>query len=1004
MAQVQQASTDLEALKKKPPTLKAPKLKGSPMAMAQAKREAAEQYQRDLAQYNQQIADTEARLATWNGIVGIYTSRNAELRRQQEEERRQRDAIAHDEAVARFEEEQRIKAEKQAEQERIGVHAVNPKIRERWESAPKVEGNEDALTLPDGSTISGRYILTEAGAASPSHDVNNAYAPTEGFPIDENGQSVNDRDYQRDKDAQQKVEGMAGNYDNRALQDPVIVSKDGVVLSGNNRTMSGDLAARQGTDRAYNDYLAQFGHKKYGFTPEQVASMKNPRVVFVPDEALPYDATTFARFNAQEKKSQGKPEAAVKLGKIVPDNVFTSIVNDISRYDRLSDYYADEKAIAHALGALMQAGVINDMQMPEMRTGTALSAAGKELIENTLIGKVFQTSPDAVRQIISMPTLRQSIVMGLNEIANNRTLARNGYDISEELAKAVDLVTRAKAAMPDVYTDGMPVSPFGRMQGLFDDEFGDSRVADATALLLADILNSGKPSDLRKVLTSYNNEAAQASGGQMDMFSGSIPTKEEILTTVNEHFRNATPKEQQALVDAAIAERKRRAEADAEQRERSEASEQTPNDDERSAVPQQPTADGGTELEPLAKERNDIHEDTPEEAALRARISVGDEWEEKGPAPDKPIYKRKLYVDGKHEVIQTDAPDKNGSYTGSQLTYEGRDFGDLKEIADYIDGGMQAEPTEAQKAAGNYKMEHRRVDGYNISIENAKGSVRRGTGADGKPWETTMQNDYGYIRGTEGVDGDHIDVFLSDTPEEGDVFVVDQVNEDGSFDEHKVMYGFPTEQAARDAYLSNYEPGWTGLGAITHVSKDEFKKWIQSSRRKTKPFAEYKSVKPIVGNDMIGRSLTEQEATELIARMEATAEVAPTIELTPENWIAQFGEDGTVETPIGIVKMGANQLLKLYSTKRTGYFGMIHPTLSTPDVILEEADPKEGSERDSKYLFIKTFVKSDGTRIVHLFRIDDRQKDGTWRCTINAVTLREKDKNINSRAMECSTN
>lgn len=736
MAQVQQATSDLEALKKKPPTQKAPKLKGSPMAMAQAKREVTEQYQRDLAQYNQQIADTQARLDAWNGIVGVYNSRNAELRRQHEEERRQRDAIAHDEAVDRFEEEQRVKAEKQVEQGRIGVHAVNPKIKEKWDAAPKVEGNEDALTLPDGSTISGRYVLTEAGAASPSHDANNAYQPTEGFPIDENGQSVNDRDYMRDKDAQQIVEGMASSYDNRALQDPVIVSRDGVVLSGNNRTMSGDLAAGRGTDKAYVDYLAQFGHKKFGFTPEQVAGMKNPRVVFMPDEALPYDATTFARFNAQEKKSQGKPEAAVKLGKIVPDNVFNSIVNDISRYDRLSDYYADEKAAAQALGALMQAKVINDKQLPEMRTGTALSAAGKELIENTLIGKVFQASPDAVRQIISVPTLRQSIVMGLSEIANNRTLARNGYDISDELSKAVDLVARAKTAMPDVYTDGMPVSPFGRMQGLFDDEFGDSRVTDGTTLLLADILNSGRPSDLRKILTAYNNEASQASGGQLDMFSGSIPTKEEILITVNEHFKNATPKEQQALVDAAIAERKRRAEADAEQRERSEASEQTPHDEERSA-----------------------------------------------------------------------------------------------------------EPTEAQKAAGNYKMEHRRVDGYNISIENTKGSVRRGTGADGKPWETTMQNDYGYIRGTEGVDGDHIDVFLSDTPEEGDVFVVDQVNEDGTFDEHKVMYGFPTEQAARDAYLSNYEQGWTGLGAITHVSKDEFKKWIQSSRRKTKPFAEYKSVK-----------------------------------------------------------------------------------------------------------------------------------------------------------------
>lgn len=873
-AQVQQASTDLEALKKKPPTQKAPKLKGSPMAMAQAKRDATEQYQRELTQYNQQIADTQARLDAWNGIVGVYTSRNAELRRQQEEERRQRDAIAHDEAVARFEEEQRVKAEKQAEQERIGTHAVNPKIKAKWDRAPKIEGHTDAITLPDGSTVRGRYVLTEAGAASASHDVNNAFMPTEGFPIDENGQSVNDRDYMRDKDAQRIVEQMAGAYDNRALQTPVIVSKDGVVLSGNNRTMSGDLAARQGTDKAYVDYLREFGHK-YGFTPEQLQGMGNPRLVFVPDENLPYDATTFSRFNAQEMKSQSKPEAAVKLGKIVPDNVFTGIVGDISRYDRLSDYYADEKAVAHALGALMQAGVINDKQMPEMRTGTALSAAGKELIENTLIGKVFQASPDAVRQIISMPTLRQSIVMGLNEISGNRTLARNGYDISEELAKAVDLVTRAKAAMPDVYTDGMPVSPFGRMQGLFDDEFGDSRVTDATALLLADILNSGKPSDLRKVLTAYNNEAAQASGGQIDIFSGTIPTKEEILTNVNQHFRNATPREQQALVDAAIAERKRRAEAEAEQRGRDQASEQTPNDAERGAEPQQPTA-GGTELEPLGKDRNDLYEDTPEEAALRARISVGEEWEETGPAPDKPIYKRKLYVDGKHEVIQTDAPDNNGSYTGCRLTFDGRDFGDLKEIADYIDGGMQSEPTEAQKAAGNYKMGHRRVDGYNISIENAKGSVRRGTGADGKPWETQMQNDYGYIRGTEGVDGDHIDVFLSDTPEEGDVFVVDQVNEDGSFDEHKVMYGFPSEEAAREAYLSNYEPGWTGLGVITHVSKEEFKKWIGSSKRKTKRFTEYKSVKPIE-DGIVGRSLSEQEATDLIAKMEANAEVASNI-------------------------------------------------------------------------------------------------------------------------------
>lgn len=154
-------------------------------------------------------------------------------------------------------------------------------------------------------------------------------------------------------------------------------------------------------------------------------------------------------------------------------------------------------------------------------------------------------------------------------------------------------------------------------------------------------------------------------------------------------------------------------------------------------------------------------------------------------------------------------------------------------------------PTEAQKKAGNYKKGHVKIDGYDVTIENPKGSVRSGKDADGNEWSVTMNNDYGYIRGTEGVDGDHIDVFLSDNPETGDVFVIDQVNPDGTFDEHKVMYGFKSALAAKRAYMANYSKGWTGLGNITRVSKEEFKKWVNSSHRKTKPFAEYKSVMPV---------------------------------------------------------------------------------------------------------------------------------------------------------------
>lgn len=868
-AQVEQAQKTLDALKKKQPTKKAPSLKGSPMAMVKAQQEADANYNAAMEQYNAQVAEAEETLGAWSRIYALMNERKRAIREQREAEQREHDKQMYDAAVAQVEEQKRIAAQKAAEQAEVGTHAVNPKIKAKWNGAAKVEGNPNALTLADGSIIRGHYVLTEAGAASASHDVNNAFEPTEGFPIDENGESVNDRDYKRDTDAQRIVRDIANNYDSRALQSPVIVSKDGVVLSGNNRTMSGDIAAQQGTDKAYIDHLREFG-QMYGFTPEQIDGMKHPRVVFVPDEQLPYDATTFARFNAEQQKKQSKPEHAVKLGKIVPDNVFTSITNDISRFDRLSDYYADDKVVSSAISQLLGAGVINEMQLPEMRTGNSLSAAGKELIENTLIGKVFQTSPDAVRHIISTPTLRQSVIMGLNEIAHNRTLAKSGYDLSNELGAAVDLVARAKSAHPDIFKDGMPVSPFGREQGLFDDEYGDSRVTDGTTLLLADILNSGKPSDLRKVLSAYNAQATAPAGGQLDMFTGDVTSKEEILNTINEHFRNATPREQQALVDAAIAERKRIAETEAGQRGGNKATEQTEDAVQRSAEPQQPAV---AETEPAKQEETPQTEEPntdtiaeEEEEALRNRITETDEeWTE--PSANGDIYKQKLLIDGK-EVIKVDAPDESKNYPGTYYEVDGKQFGDLQEVVRHLDGAEQplsakiktasadvnTEPTEAQKEAGNYKKGHVQVGTFDITIEQPQGSVRKGTDANGKQWESKMHNTYGYFRGTEGVDGDHIDVFLSNDIDGWNgrkVYVVDQYNPDGTFDEHKVMLGFNDMDEAKSDYLANYEKGWEDGRRIdvSTVNLEDFEKWIASSKRKTKAFSEYSLVKKeTVGN------------------------------------------------------------------------------------------------------------------------------------------------------------
>lgn len=190
----------------------------------------------------------------------------------------------------------------------------------------------------------------------------------------------------------------------------------------------------------------------------------------------------------------------------------------------------------------------------------------------------------------------------------------------------------------------------------------------------------------------------------------------------------------------------------------------------------------------------------------------------------------------------------SSGYDGREVTEESSVQPTVQAQIDAAEAETDTNPTDAQKEAGNYKKGHVQLGTFDISIEQPKGSVRSGVDADGKKWETKMQNTYGYIRGTEGVDGDHIDVFLANDVDAWNgrkVFVVDQYNEDGSFDEHKVMLGFNEQEEAEDAYFANYDKDWSKKHktVVTSVNLEDFEKWIQSSHRKTKAFAEYKSVK-----------------------------------------------------------------------------------------------------------------------------------------------------------------
>lgn len=187
----------------------------------------------------------------------------------------------------------------------------------------------------------------------------------------------------------------------------------------------------------------------------------------------------------------------------------------------------------------------------------------------------------------------------------------------------------------------------------------------------------------------------------------------------------------------------------------------------------------------------------------------------------------------------------------------------------------ETNPSDAQKESGNYKKGHIKFGGYDYTIENPKGSTRSGKDSDGKEWKVTMHDTYGYIRGKFGKDGDHLDMFINDKADldnwNGDVFVVDQVNPDGSFDEHKVMYGYDSMDDAKKAYLANYSDGWQGLGNITGASKDEFDKWLDTSKRKLKPFADYAKVKFSLKSKPVrfeaGKELSDEEKKEVLSTL-----------------------------------------------------------------------------------------------------------------------------------------
>lgn len=244
----------------------------------------------------------------------------------------------------------------------------------------------------------------------------------------------------------------------------------------------------------------------------------------------------------------------------------------------------------------------------------------------------------------------------------------------------------------------------------------------------------------------------------------------------------------------------------------------------------------------------------------------------KSTAPITPITTSDNLDSYSERKVNVSASEKQADGGKSSLQhFDNKGEQSVKAAVETASAEVNTEPTEAQKKAGNYKMGHVTIGEFDITIETPAGSVRKGVDADGKEWSNTMANTYGYIKGTEGVDGDHIDVFLHSDMDQWNgrkVFVVDQTNTDGSFDEHKVMLGFNDKDEAMTAYLANYDKTWAdthpGL-RISETNIEDFNKWVQASHRKTKPFADYSTVSKVVDDSPV-KADNHQTSAEADAR------------------------------------------------------------------------------------------------------------------------------------------
>jgi hypothetical protein len=388
------------------------------------------------------------------------------------------------------------------------------KIQERYQSAASVTGDEDEIQIGK-DPIPGVWKLVEADTPTPSHD-ETTFHKTPGFPAGKDGSTINDRDYGHDKAAQEAVISIGADFDGRALKvdDPVIVTKDGIVISGNNRTMSSKIAARKGTDAEYIEALKKRA-KKFGFTGDQINQFKHPRVVFEVENSGEYSTEQFAQFNQSGKKEMGPTEKAVKVSKLIKPETVEAIAKKISEFDTLGELYADRSAVQHIFSTFKESGLIGENETGKYLEGGAITDDGKAFVETALLGSVMNENNIRGFNRPGCKSIRATLVRAITPLIENKGL--NGYSINRELNEAVDIAMQV-AINRDKFKS---VDEFSRQGSMFE-------TLDPVALELAKKLE-GTQKTFAEFMQKMNGGLKYAASGEADIFLGGVESKDDII-------------------------------------------------------------------------------------------------------------------------------------------------------------------------------------------------------------------------------------------------------------------------------------------------------------------------------------------------------------------------------------------------------------------------------------------------------------------------------------------